>query len=461
MNIIKTLISTAILSLAAQAQASNVILIIGDGMDDQQITAARNYLHGAQGKTILSTLPVRSAVQVLTVDENNPQQVVYVADSANSATALASGGITSRGRIGTSAKDNVDFKTIVELAQQSNMKTGLVSTASITDATPAAFIAHVNNRGCESPKHMVNFQSSGDRIIDCASDTKQQGGEGSIAEQLADSQVDVLLGGGLKYFKRDSEAGDMTLLAQSQKNGFEFIDSLNQVSDVDKNKKLLGLFSKGHLPVRMQGTNGRIAEKSSYSFLHFFHRYLGTVTHPDTMKCESNPEFIKQKTPDLKDLTQVALQRLNNEKGFFLMVESASIDKQSHKRNPCGSIGEAQQLFETVQVALDFAQQQGDTLVMITADHGQAAQIVPNGSMFDVYGVPVASPGFTARIETPEGGVLSINYATNDFSYEEHTGVNVPFFANQQVQNAQGEDMITALIKQPDVFEISKRFLGL
>jgi len=114
-----------------------------------------------------------------------------------------------------------------------------------------------------------------------------------------------------------------------------------------------------------------------------------------------------------------------------------------------------------VQVALDFAKQQGDTLVMITADHGQAAQIVPNGSMFDVYGVPVASPGFTARIETPEGGVLSINYATNDFSYEEHTGVNVPFFANQQVKNAQGEDMITALIKQPDVFEISKTFLGL
>jgi alkaline phosphatase len=460
-KIASTAMISALMSVCAQSQASNVILIIGDGMDEQQITAARNYLYGAQGHSILSTLPIRSAVQVLTVDEHDPNLVKYVADSANSATAMASGGITSRGRIGTSAGENVDFKTIIELAQEAGLKTGLVSTASITDATPASFIAHVNNRGCESAKHMVAYEDHGDRIIDCRDDTKQQGGKGSISEQLADSQVDVLLGGGYKHFKRHNEANTQTLLVQAQANGFEFIDSLSQSDATNNDKKLLGIFAKGHLPVRLQGTDGRIAEKSSYSFLNFFNRYLGSVTLPDVMTCESNPEFVKKNTPNLKDLTHLALQRLQNDKGFFLMVESASIDKQSHKRNPCGSIGEAQQLFESVQVALNFAKQHKDTLVMITADHGQAAQIVPNGSLFDAYGVPVASPGYVARIKTPEGGVMSINYATNDFSYEEHTGVNVPLFANQQVMDSRGEKMIIPLIKQTDIFDISKTFLGL
>ena len=463
MNLFKKIVSTAFMcvGVCVSSQASNVILIIGDGMDDQQITAARNYLYGAQGHSILSTLPIRSAVQVLTVDEQNPSLVKYVADSANSATAMASGGITSRGRIGTSAKENLDFKTIIELAQESGLKTGLVSTASITDATPAAFIAHVNDRGCQSVKHMVAYDDKGDRFIDCSTDIKQQGGKGSISEQLADSQVDVLLGGGLKYFKRQNEANNQTLLAQAQANGFEYINNISQIDASTNNKKLLGLFAKRHFPVRLQGTDGRVAEKPSYSFLNYFHRYLGSVTLPEIMTCESNPEFVKQNTPNLKDLTQLALERLQNDNGFFLMVESASIDKQSHKRNPCGSIGEAQQLFETVQVALDFAKQHEDTLIMITADHGQAAQIVPNGSMFDAYGVPVASPGFLARIKTPEGGVMAINYATNDFSYEEHTGVNVPLFANRQVSNKKGEKMFTPLIKQSNIFDISKVFLDL
>ena len=442
--------------------AKNVILIIGDGMDDQQITAARNYLHGAQGQTILDTLPVRSAVQVITVSNNDPTQPIYVADSANSATAMATGNITSIGRIATSAKSDQDLSTIMELAQAKGLKTGLVTTASITDATPAAFIAHVNMRGCEGPEQMVNYESYGDFVIDCQQDTLQQGGLGSISEQLASSDVDVLLGGGKKFFKQAPESkGEKNIFNQAKNNGFAVIDDLKQAADVSDDQKLLGLFAKKHLPVRWQGTDGRIAEKPQYSFMNFFHKYLGSVTLPDTMKCEANPEFAKQNTPNLKDMASLAINRLDNPKGFFLMIESASIDKQSHKRNPCGHIGEAQQLFETVQVALDYANKQGNTLVMITADHGQAAQIIPDGSLFSAYGAPIATPGFVARIETPEGGVLAMNYATNDFSHEEHTGVNVPFFANKQVVGESAEKVIKPMLQQTDIFGISRVYLGL
>lgn len=441
--------------------AQNVILIIGDGMDDQQITAARNYLYGASGQTILDSMPVRSAVQVLTVDNEHPEKPVYVADSANSATAMATGVTTSMGRIGTSAKTDRDLTTIIELAEDKGFKTGIVTTASITDATPAAFATHVSVRGCETPERMVQYQSHGDYVIDCEQDTQAKGGLGSISEQLAVSNVDVLLGGGMNRFNKKAENSEQTMLEQAKNHNFHVIKTLEDAKDVKPIEKMMGLFAGKHLPVRLQGIDGRIAEQPEFSFLNWFHRYLGSVSIPEEMECEANPEFLADNTPHLKEMTQVALNHLNNEKGFFLMVESASIDKQSHKRNPCGSIGEAEQLFETVQVALDFAKLNTDTLILITADHGQAAQIIPHASMYNVYGVPVATPGAIARIRTPEGSIMGINYATNEFNYEEHTGVNVPLFANKNIKDKSGNDMIGGLIRQKDIFTISKMYLGL
>lgn len=452
----------SLLFFTGQVQAKNVILIIGDGMDDHQITAARNYLYGAQGKTILDDMPLRSAVQVITVSEQNPEQVVYVADSANSATSMATGIDTSMGRIATSAKDDKDLKTIIELAQAAGLKTGIVTTSSITDATPASFIAHISQRDCESSKHMVQYRDKIVNVIDCANDTKQKGGKGSIAEQLADSQVDVLLGGGRKHFIENNEAKSKTILQQAKDNNFVVIDSLTQAEAIDNNQKLLGLFSEKHLPVRMRGTHGGVAKQAEFSFLNSLHRYLGSVDLPEVMLCENNPDFLNTNTPHLKELTALALKRLQNEKGFFLMIESASIDKQSHIRQPCGSIGEAEQLFESVTTALEFAKQsQQETLILVTADHGQAAQIVPDGSMYEVYGVPVASPGRIARIQTPEGAIMVMNYATNQFDSEEHTGTTVPLFANQQIKDQDGNDMIKSFIQQKDIFSISKSFLGL
>lgn len=458
------LLSTACLVVAlgcSSVMANNVILIIGDGMDDQQITIARNYLYGAQGKTILDTMPIRSAVQVLTVDNDDPNKARYVADSANSATAMATGTTTSMGRISTSAYSDRDLSTIIELAEDKGLKTGIVTTASITDATPAAFAAHVSVRGCETPERMVQYQSHGDYIIDCEQDTQAKGGLGSISEQLAVSNVDVLLGGGMSRFTANAENSLSTILEQAKHHNFHVIDNLEAASNVKPIEKMMGLFARKHLAVRLQGTDGRIAEKPEFSLLNWFHRYLGSVSLPDVMECEANPKFIENKTPNLKDMTKVALNHLDNSDGFFLMVESASIDKQSHKRNPCGSIGEAEQLFEAVQVALDYAKNNEDTLILITADHGQAAQIIPHASMYNVYGVPVSTPGAIARIRTPEGSVMGVNYATNEFNYEEHTGVNVPLFANKNINDKDGNRMIKGLIQQREIFDITKAYLGL
>jgi alkaline phosphatase len=208
--------------------------------------------------------------------------------------------------------------------------------------------------------------------------------------------------------------------------------------------------------VRLQGENGRTAEAPEPSLLHYIHRYLGEVTLPATMNCEPNPAF--GTVPSLKEMTDAALVHLShdNSKGFFLMIESASIDKQSHERKPCGSIGELQQLNEALESALAFADKNPRTLILVTADHAQAAQLIPNESLFAQYPIPIYTPGKLARINTPEGSVLAVNYATNSFPYEEHSGANVPVFSNSE-----GVGIVPPFIQQADIFAISKNYLKL
>jgi alkaline phosphatase len=452
---------TLSLSIGVQAEATdasprNVILIIGDGMDDHQITIARNYLKGARGQLTLDRLPLRSATQVLTVAEDDPDRSVYVADSANSATAMATGIVSSRGRIATTAQTDEDVETIIEMAQTAGLKTGIVSTASITDATPASFIAHISSRGCENPDMMQDAKILDRVSVDCSQDMIANGGKGSIAEQMAASDVDVLLGGGAKHFRPNVEGSQHSVKQAAADNNFHIVQTLAGLQHAPSDKKLLGLFSEDTMPVRLRGENGRQAEKPTPSLLNYAHQYLGSVELPSPMTCEPNPDF--KDIPNLRQMTEAALTHLNqnNNQGFFLVIESASIDKQSHDRNTCGHIGELEQLEESLQVALKFSDENSNTLILVTADHGQAAQMIPNESLFDAFGVPVYTPGHLVRVKTPEGSVMAVNYATNDFAIEEHTGVNVPLFANKA-----GLGLVPAMVAQPQIFELMKSYLRL
>ena len=239
------------------AQSRQVILIIGDGMDEQQITIARNYLKGAAGQLQLDQLPVRSSMQILTTEDQPDGKSVYVADSANTATSMATGVITSRGRISTSPGNNEDLTTIVELASAHGLRTGIVTTASITDATPAAFAAHVNLRLCENPDAMVDISYRGIPLGNCSDDLKANGGKGSIAEQLADSSLDVMLGGGAKHFLPNAEGTTESVISLARRNGFQVVTTAAELAAASPDKRLLGLFAPSTLPVRLQGENGR------------------------------------------------------------------------------------------------------------------------------------------------------------------------------------------------------------
>ncbi|MEY3018435.1 MAG: hypothetical protein RL336_1570 [Pseudomonadota bacterium] len=432
---------SAISSAAFATAPKNVILIIGDGMDDQQITIARNYLEGPANKLTIDNMPARGSVAVLTVDEDDPRKPVYVADSANTASAIATGVVTSRGRISSTAKDNKPVVTIMEMAAKAGMQTGIVSTASVTDATPAAFLSHSKYRACESPKMMdPEAKFYGLMKPRCDLDSKANGGPGSIAEQLVESQANIILGGGFKHFDQVSDSDGKHLLSKAEENGFTVLKDRDALMST-KGDRLLGLFSPSHLPVLWRGENGRKAERLK--------------DNTDTFACEPEPKH--EGMPSLKEMTEVALAKLTNDQGFVLMVESASVDKQSHARKPCGHIGEMKQLNDTLDLAMAYADTHPNTLVLVTADHGHAAQIIPANSLFKSLGTDNHSAGRVALLNTPSGAVMAINYATNDGDVsEEHTGVHVPLFGNDVAK-----DLFPNHINQPDLFSIMKDYLDL
>ena len=132
--------------------------------------------------------------------------------------------------------------------------------------------------------------------------------------------------------------------------------------------------------------------------------------------------------------------------GFFLQVESASIDKKDHGADVCGQIGETQQMDEAVSKALDFARKDGNTLVIVTADHAHTSQIVDS-----------STPGLTAKLTTKDGSDMIVAYGTSATpGSKQHTGSQLrvagygPAAAN-----------VVGLIDQTDLFFIMRNALGI
>ena len=243
-------------SMHLLAAPKNMILIIGDGLDDQHVTMARNYLAGMSGKLRMDLLPFRASVQVETLSPEGEAR--YVADSANTATALATGTVTSIGRIATDIQDN-DLPTIAERALLEGLRVGLVTTSSLTDATPAAFLSHVSARSCEGPEEVLGSTYYGIALPACPTDAMENSGPGSIVEQLVTSGAHVLLGGGEKFLRQQTVGGN-TVADLAKSEGFLIIDRDTQLGALSAPQRLIGAFDDETLEVRWRGTKARVAE---------------------------------------------------------------------------------------------------------------------------------------------------------------------------------------------------------
>ena len=175
-----------------------MILLVGDGMGDSEVTLARYYGKGAAGRLNMDRLAFRgSSIHYVLRPGPGPNYAPnYVGDSAPTATAWSTGKRTQDGRLsqGPSSADNVPgsnagYRTYMEIARDRGKATGNVSTAEITDATPAAPSSHISQRACQGPA---------DTRTTCPTEAKTAAtaGLGSIAEQQVDAGFDVYLGGG-------------------------------------------------------------------------------------------------------------------------------------------------------------------------------------------------------------------------------------------------------------------------
>lgn len=381
-------------------EPTNVILLIGDGMGDSEITAARNYQVGADGRLNLDRLDSTGAYTTYSVQKgtNSPD---YVTDSAASGTGWATGTKSYNGAISVDTNGRPKT-TVLELAKRAGYRTGDVSTAEIQDATPAVLGSHVTDRGCKGPTETSKA---------CPTNARENGGAGSISEQLVQTRPDVLLGGGRKYFDQQITSGryaGQTVLDRARTRGYYVATTATQLGEAPRNKPVLGAFAPGNMDLEWTGP---------------------TPTHENTpaTRCSVNKDR-DQAQPHLSAMADATISRLDKlstsskgakkGKGFFLQIEGASIDKQDHAANPCGQIGENVEFDRAVGTALAYQKKHKNTLVIVTGDHGHTSQIVSAGS---------TTAGVTATLTTADNEPMTISYATasKPGGSQQHTGTQI------------------------------------
>jgi alkaline phosphatase/streptomycin-6-phosphatase len=394
----------------------NVIFFLGDGMGTQEITAAR-YYQGVENPLNVDRLALTGFDTTWSVKPaaNAPYLPDYDPDSASTGTSWATGEKTLDERIsqGPSSAINVpgrNLRTVLELAQQQGKKVGNVSTAEITDATPAVLASHISLRGCQGPADMAA----------CATETKGAGGLGSIAEQEVDHRVDVLLGGGRNRFTARIGSGPFTgrtVVEQAQTQGFRYVTDAAGLDAVhNTSKPVLGLFNPSNMALEWSGPAASTGKGNAPA------------------ACTENQRPATE--PSLAAMTDKAIDLLDNRKGFFLQVEGASIDKQDHATNACGQLGETVAFDSAIGVALDYQRRNPDTLIVVTADHSHTSQIVSEDASGS--GLPT---GYSTNLTTKDGQTLSLTYGTAGFGgagaapsatppSQQHTGAVVPVWAS-------------------------------
>ncbi|MDA0170766.1 alkaline phosphatase [Solirubrobacter taibaiensis] len=388
------------------SKPKNIILFIGDGMGDSEVTSGRYYAKGATGRLNMDALPFRGDVTTYNVGPAAapPHPPNYVPDSAPTAAAWSSGIKTLDGRLGQGPSSGVtvpgtNYETYMEIAKQRGLSTGNVSTAEITDATPAGPSSHISQRGCQGPN---------DTRAACPTETKAAGGLGSIAEQQADNQFDVVLGGGRARYAQPLTTGAPKNVIDYavQDKGYKYVATeadMNAVTALAPGERLLGLFHDSNMTTEYQPL---IASDTG----------AGSAT----TKCQPSN---RGNEPTLAEMTDKAIKLLQgNNKGFVLQVEGASIDKRDHASDACGQIGELIGMDDAIGIAQEFQRTHPDTLIVVSADHSHTSQII---------GPTTVPRGQYTTLQTVDGAPIRIAYGTAPIAgSQSHTGATVPVFAS-------------------------------
>lgn len=291
----------------ADAQTKNVILLIGDGFGPSHFWAAELYSRNILGKD-LKMVEVMGAGRTAYLVNDTADAIVT--ESAAAAGQIATGQRMTARALSMAADGKTPVETVLELAKaKMGIATGLVTTSGITDATPAAFASHVPHRSDEA----------------------------AVADQELKLGVDVLLGGRKMFFLPETVSGGKrkdgrNLMDEARTGGYAVVENRDGLLAAKDEKKVLGLFNMNNLAYEID----RAATKE----------------------------------PSLAEMTDATLKILaKNPNGFFAMIEGGRIDHAAHRNDPAAVILDSIAFDDAVGVAFNFAKQNPDTLMIVTADH--------------------------------------------------------------------------------------------
>lgn len=298
----------------------NIILMIGDGMGLAQLSAA---IYDSKNKHPLEEFPVIGLHKSFATSD-------LITDSGAGATAFACGIKTYRNAIGMD-QDTLPCRSIIEEAEAQGLATGLVATSSIVHATPASFIAH---------QPMRTFYED-------------------IAADFLKTDIDLLIGGGLRYFNRRTE-DTRDLYQELEAKGYYvnnyFNADLTSIRRLDPTRQV-AFFTADNQPISaMQGRD-----------------YLPTATRLSLRYLESR----------------------SNE-GFFVMIEGSQIDWHGHSNEPTELLAELEDFGKAIEEALEFVRNNRETLLIVTGDHETGGLAINPGSKMRKLNLQFTTNGHTA-----------------------------------------------------------------
>ncbi len=355
----------------------NVILMIGDGMGVTHITSA---IYSSNKP--LNFFRFRNIGLVTNHSYNK-----IVTDSAASATAIATGSKSYNNAIAVDP-DKKPLKTIMEIAKDNGYNIGVIVTCSLTDATPAAFIAHEDNRENQY----------------------------EIARDILDLKPDILLGGGLKYFK--DRPDNLDLIQEFIKNDYKVFYDWNDLLSInmsDLNQKVLGLFAESGLPPVV---------KTNPNPESIYVDYLKEVTNFDAVRSQ---EYLAL-------MTRKAIEYLESKnKPYILLIEGSQIDWGGHNMDPKYIIHEVMDFDRAIGEAFDHAEKNQNTLLLVTADHETGGLAITGGE--------IKNQQFPFDFETK-------------FINSKHTSTMVPIFSY-----GPGAENFLGIMDNSDIFRKIKQLL--
>jgi len=258
-----------------------------------------------------------------------------ITDSAAGATAFSAGIKTFNGAIGV-GPDSSSHQTILERCEELGMATGMVATSTIVHATPASFIAHRPSR-------------------------KQYE---DIAADFMDTEIDYFVGGGKKYFDRRSN-DERNLVEEMQKNGYVVNDYFQE-----------------------EFQNLTIDSKSNFAYF---------TADDDPIPYSKGRNYLQSASKAGMEFLKIH-DDSNDSRGFFMMIEGSQIDWGGHANNAEYVISELLEFDNTIGEALRFAKEDGETLVLVTADHETGGMAINSGSTVDSLNISFSSGYHTATM---------------------------------------------------------------